>query len=437
MARVVVIGGGFGGLASALRLAKLGHAVTLVEERELGGALVPVTRGRLRLGRRPPTRSCPPSCATCSARPGGRWRRSSSSCQLDCLREHWFEDGTSLVLSAGRTPAATTRSTRSAPGLGTQWVDHVASYADDWEVLRREYAEVALGPRPTCRAELAARLDSRESLHRRLRRTSSRRAAPAGRGAPVRRRRSRPPRRARLGRAHGVPRAAVRRLGRSRAGRRRLLEALVRRLETRGVAVVAARAARRRRPRRPGGRGRDDGRRPGRRRGGVRRRPAAAARARAGTSRRTMPALPAGDDAPRAGGRRARPARTSWWCTATRCWWCAPSAGRPPATTPGRCTARRPPRRGPARRAGAARARRPRAGGDPGRPLAARPGRALGRHAARRAWQGRGDGPAAARAAHAGRRGVRRGGARDAGVGAAVRRAVRRAGRPGGRPGVA
>ena len=43
MARVVVIGGGFGGLASALRLAKLGHAVSLVEERTLGGALVPVT----------------------------------------------------------------------------------------------------------------------------------------------------------------------------------------------------------------------------------------------------------------------------------------------------------------------------------------------------------------------------------------------------------
>jgi phytoene dehydrogenase-like protein len=43
MARVVVIGGGFGGLASALRLAKLGHAVTVVEERTLGGALAPVT----------------------------------------------------------------------------------------------------------------------------------------------------------------------------------------------------------------------------------------------------------------------------------------------------------------------------------------------------------------------------------------------------------
>ena len=40
MARVVVVGGGFGGLASAVRLAKLGHDVTLTERADtLGGAL--------------------------------------------------------------------------------------------------------------------------------------------------------------------------------------------------------------------------------------------------------------------------------------------------------------------------------------------------------------------------------------------------------------
>jgi UDP-galactopyranose mutase len=38
--RVVVIGGGLGGLAAAVRLAKLGHAVTLLERGEqLGGAI--------------------------------------------------------------------------------------------------------------------------------------------------------------------------------------------------------------------------------------------------------------------------------------------------------------------------------------------------------------------------------------------------------------
>ena len=40
MARVVVIGGGLGGCASAVRLAKLGHDVTVVEHRPtVGGAI--------------------------------------------------------------------------------------------------------------------------------------------------------------------------------------------------------------------------------------------------------------------------------------------------------------------------------------------------------------------------------------------------------------
>ena len=54
MARVVVIGGGFGGLATALRLAKLGHAVTLVEERHARRRARPGDRRRLRLGHRGP-----------------------------------------------------------------------------------------------------------------------------------------------------------------------------------------------------------------------------------------------------------------------------------------------------------------------------------------------------------------------------------------------
>ena len=45
MARVVVIGGGYGGLAAAARLAKLGHEVTLLERAaETGGALGTVER---------------------------------------------------------------------------------------------------------------------------------------------------------------------------------------------------------------------------------------------------------------------------------------------------------------------------------------------------------------------------------------------------------
>eukprot|EP01032_Pedospumella_encystans_P000984 gene984-1141_t len=45
MAQVVVVGGGFGGLASAARLAKLGHEVTLLERSaQLGGAMTSVSQ---------------------------------------------------------------------------------------------------------------------------------------------------------------------------------------------------------------------------------------------------------------------------------------------------------------------------------------------------------------------------------------------------------
>ena len=43
MARVVVVGGGFGGMAAAARLARLNHEVTLLERAaHLGGALTTV-----------------------------------------------------------------------------------------------------------------------------------------------------------------------------------------------------------------------------------------------------------------------------------------------------------------------------------------------------------------------------------------------------------
>ncbi len=51
MARVVVVGGGLGGLATAARLARLGHQVTVLERRgRLGGAVGVVERGGFRWG---------------------------------------------------------------------------------------------------------------------------------------------------------------------------------------------------------------------------------------------------------------------------------------------------------------------------------------------------------------------------------------------------
>ncbi|MGA8248149.1 MAG: FAD-dependent oxidoreductase, partial [Nocardioides sp.] len=167
MARVVVIGGGFGGLASALRLAKLGHGVTLVEERELGGALTPFTRDGFSWDTASYT-TVPGVVRDLFRKSGRPLEKELELVQLDCLREHWFEDGSSLVLPVGRAAQLEAWDELGA-GLGSQWVDHVASYADDWEVLRRGYVEV---PWSADRVphELAARLDSREMLAKRLKR---------------------------------------------------------------------------------------------------------------------------------------------------------------------------------------------------------------------------------------------------------------------------
>jgi UDP-galactopyranose mutase len=166
MARVTVVGGGFGGLASAVRLAKLGHTVTLVEARELGGVLVPVTADGFSWDS--VTHTLLPGVLRDLFRKTGRpLDKELELTQLDCLREHRFEDGTSLALSVGRT-AQLEAFDALAPGLGARWLAYVDAYADDWEVIRRQYAEVPWDPGRVGR-DLATRLDSRESLRRRLR----------------------------------------------------------------------------------------------------------------------------------------------------------------------------------------------------------------------------------------------------------------------------
>jgi phytoene dehydrogenase-like protein len=167
MARVVVIGGGFGGLACALRLAKLGHDVTLLEDGELGGALAPVEAEGFEWDGSA-THTLLPAVVRDLFRSTGRpLEKEIDLVQLDCVREHRFEDGSAVVLTTGYAPQREAFDARGS-GLGRRWVDHVAAYADDWQVLRLGFLESPWTPGALPRA-LAARLDSRESLRRRLR----------------------------------------------------------------------------------------------------------------------------------------------------------------------------------------------------------------------------------------------------------------------------
>lgn len=169
MARVVVVGGGYGGMASAARLAKLGHQVALVERADtLGGALGTVEADGFTWDAGPSYTLLPAVARDLFRKSGRPLERELELEQVAVAREHRFEDDTRLRLPSGTRGAQLAAVEELGAGLGQRWVDHVASYAEDWEVLRRHYLEVPWTPDALPR-EVAARLESRETLHKRLR----------------------------------------------------------------------------------------------------------------------------------------------------------------------------------------------------------------------------------------------------------------------------
>ena len=171
MASVVVIGGGFGGLASAARLAKLGHEVTLLERStSLGGALGLVESEGFTWDAGPSSTLLPAVIRDLFRKTGRPLERELELVPREIVREHWFEDDTKIALPGGSRGAQFDAVEALGPGLGDQWCDYVSSFADDWEAIRRDYLERPWRPDVVDKAVVST-IFSRETVAKRLKRT--------------------------------------------------------------------------------------------------------------------------------------------------------------------------------------------------------------------------------------------------------------------------
>lgn len=142
MARVVVVGGGFGGIATALRLAKLRHEVVLLERDErLGGRLRCRERGEFRWDQHPESFTLPAVLRDLFRKTGRPLERELDLEHLTPGRRHVFSDLTRLDLpmaSRGRQVSAIDDALGAGGDAWSTWVD---SLAPVWEVLRQRVLE--------------------------------------------------------------------------------------------------------------------------------------------------------------------------------------------------------------------------------------------------------------------------------------------------------
>ncbi len=167
--RVVVIGGGLGGTATAARLAKMRHAVTLVEASDtLGGALGVVSDGDFDWDSGAHHTLLPAVIRDLFRKSGRPLERELDLEPLEFIREHRFVDGSRLRLTGGSRAAQLRAAQALAPGLGSAWTGYVDTFGRTWELLRRDYFERPWQP-DLASPELRALLTSRQSLHQRVR----------------------------------------------------------------------------------------------------------------------------------------------------------------------------------------------------------------------------------------------------------------------------
>lgn len=167
MARVVVVGAGLGGCASAARLAKLGHEVTVVERLDhVGGAIGFLERGGYRWDTGPVSTALPAVLRDLFRKSGRPLERELELVRVEPMREHRFEDGSVLPMPSGsRSAQRQAVDAALGAGLGERWLDYTHGFADTWEALRRDYLERPFSPDHVDRATKKL-LATRTTLYR-------------------------------------------------------------------------------------------------------------------------------------------------------------------------------------------------------------------------------------------------------------------------------
>lgn len=171
MARVVVIGGGYGGLASAARLAKNGHEVTLVEGSErVGGAIGFVEQDGFRWDTGPTSTLLPAVLRDLFRKSGRPLEKELELVPVEPVRQHRFEDESVLDLPGGSRAAQMAALEALGPGLGEEWTAYVDSFAEAWEILRADYFERPYSPEHASK-KATALLGSRLTMHKMVQRS--------------------------------------------------------------------------------------------------------------------------------------------------------------------------------------------------------------------------------------------------------------------------
>jgi phytoene desaturase len=139
VADVVLVGGGVGGLAAAIRLRALGHDVVVLERNpELGGKLAVLRRDGFTFELGPSLLTLPHVIDECFATAGARLEEEVDLVRLDPqFRYHWT-DGSTLDVhdDAGATAASLEA---FSPGSGDEWRRFDARARRIWDVSERTF----------------------------------------------------------------------------------------------------------------------------------------------------------------------------------------------------------------------------------------------------------------------------------------------------------